>query len=134
MEKRSYAFLFAALAVGSSHGQDLRSATADNLNTAGAWSDGSVPTTADIATWNATSALANTIGAAQTYGGLNLSAAAGPVGIAGAFNLILDHATDASTLLDTGANDFTWGTAGAGGQLNVIGAINNGFQYDPFNA
>lgn len=123
MEKRSYALLFATLAVGTSHGQDLRSATADNLNTAGAWTDGSVPTTADIATWNAASTLANTLGAAQTYGGLNLSAASGPVSITGAFNLALDHATDASTILDTGANNFSWGTTGAGGQLNVIGAL-----------
>jgi autotransporter-associated beta strand protein len=123
METRSYALLFAALAVGTSHGQDLRSATADNLNTIGAWADGSIPTTADIATWNAASTLANTIGAGQTYGGLNLTAASGPVGITGAFNLSLDNATDANTVLDVGANDFSWGTAGAGGQLNIIGAL-----------
>lgn len=122
MEKRSYALLFATLAAGTSHGQDLRSATADNLNTTGAWADGGIPTTADIATWNAVSTLANTIGAGQTYGGLNLAAASGPVAITGAFNLGLDHVTDASTVLNVGANDFTWGTAGAGGQLNIIGA------------
>lgn len=123
METRSYALLFAALAVGTSHGQDLRSNTADNLNTIGAWADGSIPTTADIATWNATSTLANTIGANQTYGGLNLTAASGPVGITGAFNLSLDNATDANTVLDVGANDFSWGTVGAAGQLNIIGSL-----------
>ncbi len=123
MEKRSYALLFATLAVGASHGQDFRSATADNLNTVGAWVDGSIPTAADIATWNATSTLANTIGAAQTYGGLNLSAASGAVSITGAFNLGLDNTTDANTVLDVGANDFTFGTAGAGGQLNIVGAL-----------
>ena len=123
MEKRSYALLFATLAVGTSQGQDLRSATADNLNTTGAWVDGSIPTTADIATWNAASTLANTIGANQTYGGLNLTAASGPVAITGAFNLGLDNVVDTSTILDAGANDFTWGTAGAGGQLNIIGAL-----------
>lgn len=122
METRSYALLFAALAVGTTHGQDFRSATADNLNTLGAWNDASVPTTADIATWNAASTLANTLGAGQTYGGLNSSAASGPVSVTGAFNLGLDHSTDASTILDTGSNDFSWGTAGAGGQLNIIGA------------
>lgn len=123
METRSYALLFAALAVGTTRGQDIRSATADNLNTTGAWADGSIPTTADIATWNTASTLANTIGAAQTYGGLNLAAASGPVAITGAFNLGLDNVTDASTVLDVGANDFTWGTAGAAGQLNIIGAL-----------
>ena len=123
METRSYALLFAALAVGISHSQDLRSATVDNLNTTGAWADGSIPTTADIATWNATSTLANTIGAAQTYGGLNLSAASGPVSVAGAFALTLDHSTDASTILDVGANDFTWGAAGVAGNLNINGAV-----------
>jgi autotransporter-associated beta strand protein len=123
METRSYALLFATLAVGASHGQDFRSATADNLNTIGAWSDGSIPTPADIATWNAASTLANTIGAGQTYGGLNTSAAAGAVSITGAFNLGLDNTTDANTVLDVGANDFTWGTAGAAGQFNIVGAL-----------
>jgi autotransporter-associated beta strand protein len=123
MEKRSYALLFAALAVGTTHGQDIRSATADNLNTVGAWADGSIPTAADIATWNATSTLANTIGAGQTYGGLNIAAASGPVSIGGAFALTLDHSTDASTILDVGTNDFTWGAAGAAGSLNINGAV-----------
>lgn len=122
MEKRSYALLFATLAVGTTHGQDFRSATADNLNTTGAWADGSIPTTADIATWNAASTLASTLGAGQTYGGLNLTAASGPVAITGAFNLGLDNVTDANTVLNVGPNDFTWGTTGAGGQLNIIGA------------
>ena len=123
MEKRSYALLFAALAVGTSHGQDIRSATADNINTTGAWADSTVPTTADIATWNATSVLANTIGAAQTYGGLNLSGASGPVGITGAFALTLDNTVDANTLFDTGANNFSWGAAGIAGNFNSTGAL-----------
>ncbi|WP_193211264.1 beta strand repeat-containing protein [Luteolibacter marinus] len=123
MHTRSYAYLFAALAAGTVRGQDLRSDTADNLNATGAWTDGSVPTAADIATWNATSALANTLGAAQSFGGLDLSGAAGPVSISGAFNLGLDHSTDASTILDTGANDFTWGQTGSGGAFNIIGAL-----------
>jgi autotransporter-associated beta strand protein len=123
METRSYALLFAALAVGTTRGQDLRSATADNLNTTGAWIDGTVPTTADIATWNAASTLANTIGAGQTWGGLDLSGAAGPVSITGAFNLGLDHSTDASTILNVGGNDFSWGGVGTGGQLNILGAL-----------
>ena len=60
MDTRSYAFLFAALAAGVSHGQDIRSATADNLNLPGAWNDGSAPVAADTATWNAASTLSNT--------------------------------------------------------------------------
>lgn len=123
MDTRSYAFIFAAVAAGAGQAQDLRSATTDNLNVAGAWADGSVPVAADIATWNAGSALANTLGAAQTWGGLNLSGASGAVSIAGAFNLNLDHSTDANTVLNTGANHFTWGSDGAGGQLNLIGAL-----------
>jgi autotransporter-associated beta strand protein len=123
METRSYALLFAALAAGTGHGQDFRSATTDNLNLPGAWLDGTTPNTSSIATWDASSTLANTLGAAQTWGGLDLAAAAGPVGISGAFNLVLDHATDSSTVLHTGATDFTWGTAGIGGQLNIIGAV-----------
>lgn len=123
MDTRSYAFLFAAMAAGAGQAQDIRSATADNLNVAGAWVDGSVPVAADIATWNASSTLANTLAAGQTWGGLNLSAASGAVSIGGAFNLTLDHSTDASTILNTGAQNFTWGTDGAGGQLNLIGAL-----------
>lgn len=123
MDTRSYAFLFAAVAAGAGQAQDLRSATSDNLNVAGAWVDGTVPGTGDVATWNAGSALAGTLGAGQTWGGLNLSGASGPVSITGAFNLGLDHATDANTVLNTGANNFTWGSDGAAGQLNIIGAL-----------
>jgi autotransporter-associated beta strand protein len=123
METRSYALLLAAISAGSGHAQDLRSATTDPLSLPGAWVDGSVPTTADIATWNSASNLLNDLGANQTLGGLNLSGASGPVRITGPFNLTLDHATDANTVLDTGAQPFTWGEVGVGGQLNVVGAL-----------
>jgi fibronectin-binding autotransporter adhesin len=111
------------LSLHSLQAQDLRSATSDSLNTVGAWMDGSIPTTADIATWDASSTLTNTIGAAQTYGGLNISSASGAVAITGAFALTLDHATDASTILNVGATDFTWGAPGVAGALNIVGAL-----------
>ncbi|MCW1925772.1 autotransporter-associated beta strand repeat-containing protein [Luteolibacter arcticus] len=87
MERTSYALLFAALATGASHGQDIRSATADNLNVAGAWADGSPPTNLETATWNASSTLVNTLGANLIWAGLNVSAASGTVSISGANTL-----------------------------------------------
>ena len=115
--------LASVLGLHSLHAQDLRSATGDSLNSVGAWVDGSIPTTGDIATWDASSTLANTIGAAQTYGGLNISAANGPVAITGAFPLTLDHTTDANTFFDVGATDFSWGTSGVAGAFNIVGAL-----------
>lgn len=114
--------LASVLGLHSLHAQDLRSATGDSLNFVGAWVDGSIPTTGDIATWDATSALANTIGAAQTYGGVNVSAASGPVAITGAFALTLDHTTDANTIFNVGATDFSWGATGVAGAFNIVGA------------
>ena len=121
--------LVTVLGLHSLKAQDLRSATGDSLNAAGAWVDGSIPTTGDIATWDGSSTLANTIGAAQTFGGLNVSAASGPVAVTGAFNLTLDHATDASTIFDVGATDFTWGATGVGGQFNIVGALSGKWKY-----
>lgn len=99
-----------------------RSATADNLNTTGAWTGGAAPTTADVATWDAASALTNTMGANNTWGGLDLSGATGAVAISGANALTLDNTTDASTVLNPGANNFTWGAVGAAGNFNINGA------------
>ncbi|MEY4243329.1 MAG: hypothetical protein RLZZ245_914, partial [Verrucomicrobiota bacterium] len=101
----------------------IRSSTADNLNLAAAWvgTPAAVPTTANTATWDASSTLANTMGAANTWGALDTSAASGAVSISGANNLLLDHTTDASTVFNTGANNFTWGAAAAGGNFNING-------------
>ena len=117
---------FAALilaAVSSANADQTRNATATNLNLGAAWVSGTAPLTGDVAFWDASSTLANVIGAAQTWGGLNTSAAAGAVGITGAFALTLDHSTDANTVFDVGANDFTWGTAGTAGAFNMVGAL-----------
>ena len=73
METRSYAFLFAALAIGGAHAQTItRSNTADNLNLGTAWVLGTAPTGAQIATWDAASTLTNTLGGNLTWGGINL--------------------------------------------------------------
>ena len=98
-----------------------RSATADNLNLIGAWTSGALPTTADTATWDASSTLANTMGANNTWGGLNVSSASAAISISGANNLLLDNVVDANTTLDTGATNFTWGVTGAVGNFNING-------------
>lgn len=123
------ASLFACLALASlaaSHAAEVtRSSSADNLNLTAAWTGNALPTTADIATWDAASTLANTMGAANTWGGLKLSAASGPVTISGNNTLLLDNATDANTILDIGAGSFTWGVAGTGGGFNINGVAGN---------
>lgn len=122
METRSYAFLLAVLATGGAHAQVIRSSTADNLNLGAAWVGSTAPTTAQIATWDASSTLANTLGGNLTWGGLDLSAAAGATSISGANSLTLDHTTDASTILNAGSNGFTWGAAATAGNFNINGA------------
>ncbi|MCU0780929.1 MAG: hypothetical protein MUF04_07485, partial [Akkermansiaceae bacterium] len=114
---------------GATHATPVvRSATADNLNLAAAWvgDPPALPTTANTATWNSSSTLANTLGANLTWGALDTSAASGAVVIAGNNNLLLDHATDASTVFATGANNFTWGaTPATGGLFHIYGAPGN---------
>jgi len=99
-----------------------RTATTDNLNLAAAWNPAGAPTTADLLLWDASSTLSNTMGANFTAGGINISSAAGAVSIAGVNTLLLDHSTDANTILATGANNFTWGAVAAGGAFNINGA------------
>ena len=117
----AYAAMILA-AVSSANADQTRNATANNLNLGAAWVSGTAPLTGDVALWDATSALTNVIGAAQTWGGLNTSAAVGAVGVTGAFALTLDHSTDANTVFNVGANDFTWGAAGVAGAFNINGA------------
>lgn len=123
METRSYALLFAALAVGGSHAQVTRSNTTDNLNLGAAWAGGSAPTTAQTATWDGSSTLTNTLGGNLTWGALNVSAASGTPTISGANSLTLDHTTDANTILDTGTNGLNWGAAATAGNFNINGAL-----------
>lgn len=96
-----------------------RSDTLDALNTTTAWVGGVVPTTADTATWDASSTLDNTLGALQTWGGLDISAAGGAVAITPSANLILDNSTDANTVFNVGANNFTWS---GNSQFHINGA------------
>src|SRR5690606_24439266 len=98
-----------------------RSASADTLDLGSAWVSATLPTTADVALWDASSALTNTMGANNTWGGLNVSAASGAVSVEGANNLLLDHTTDMATVFNTGTKDFTWGSAGVGGNFNING-------------
>ena len=100
----------------------VRNDAPDNLNLATAWSGGVAPGTANTATWDASSSLTNTMGGNITWGALDVSGAAGPVAITGANTLLLNHATDADTAFNTGANTFSWGAAGTGGGFNINGA------------
>ena len=124
MKAKFFASLGLSLLAGSSlYAVDrTRTATADTLNLAAAWNPAGAPTTADLLLWDASSTLSNTMGANVTTGGINISSAVGAVSIAGANNLLLDHSTDANTVLATGANDFTWGAAATGGNFNINGA------------
>ena len=115
--------LLATLPSAASAAPITRSSTADALNTTTAWVGGALPTTADTATWDALSTLDNTLGANLTWGGLDVSAAAGAVSVSGNNNLLLDHSTDASTAFNTGATNFTWGAVPAtGGTFHINGA------------
>ncbi|RYD63461.1 MAG: hypothetical protein EOP83_12100, partial [Verrucomicrobiaceae bacterium] len=119
MDRTSYALLFAALATGASHGQDIRSATADNLNVAGAWVDGSAPTNVETAAWNASSTLTNTLGANLAWGGLNVSAASGAVSVSGTNTL-------AAGAVNLGARDLSLTTSTANSSLNFTSLTGGG--------
>lgn len=124
MKLNPCSFFIASLlaSIAASNAQIVRTATADNLNLGAAWTGGTAPTGASVATWDASSTLTNTLGGNLTWGGLNVSAASGAVSISGNNSLTLDHTTDANTVFDTGANNFTWGVAGTAGAFNINGA------------
>jgi fibronectin-binding autotransporter adhesin len=112
--KKSNLFLFVPLASlitlsSSAFADQTRSATAGNLNVTPSWGSGVLPVAGDIAIWNGSSVLNNTLGAGLTWGGLNTSGASGAVTIEGNNNLTLAHSTAANTVFNVGANDFTWG-------------------------
>jgi autotransporter-associated beta strand protein len=124
MKLRRFSLFFVAL-VSTTQAQDIRSATAGNLNTTASWTDGSVPTTADTATWDASSTLTNTLGGNLTWGGINITNASGTVSISGPNNLILDHSTDITTAFETGTNNFNWGASATVGNLHIRGTTPN---------
>jgi autotransporter-associated beta strand protein len=110
-------------AIGSANATPIvRDSDADNLNLATAWVGDALPTTANTASWNASSTLVNTMGANNTWGALDTSAASGEVTISGNNTLTLDHTTNADTIFNTGANNFVWGAAGTGGAFHIIGS------------
>ena len=125
MDRTSYALLFAALATGASHGDDIRSGTADNLNIGSAWVDGSAPGTTEATSWNASSNLTSTLGGNLVWAGLNVSAASGAVTIngmntlaAGAVNLGANNLS----ITTSGANSMNFTTLTGSGSLT----LNNG--------
>jgi autotransporter-associated beta strand protein len=122
--KRSSRFLPLILsAIGSVDATPVvRDADSDNLNLATAWVGDALPTTANTASWNAASTLTNTMGANNTWGALDTSAASGEVSISGNNTLTLDHTTNADTIFNTGANNFIWGADGIGGVFHIIGS------------
>jgi autotransporter-associated beta strand protein len=110
-------------AIGSANATPVvRDADTDNLNLATAWVGDALPTTANTASWNGSSTLANTMGANNTWGALDTSAASGEVSISGNNTLSLDHTTNADTIFNTGANNFVWGADGIGGAFHIIGS------------
>lgn len=119
MDKRTHALLIAALATGTSYGQDLRSGSIDNLNLSGAWVDTTPPGATETATWNASSSLTNTLGANLTWGGLNVSAASGAVSISGGN-------TFAAGALNLGANNLSLTTSTANNSLNLSSLTGTG--------
>jgi autotransporter-associated beta strand protein len=110
-------------AIGSANATPIvRDSDTDNLNLATAWVGDALPTTANTASWNASSTLANTMGANNTWGALDTSAASGEVSISGNNTLTLDHTTNADTIFSAGANNFVWGAAGTGGAFHIVGS------------
>ena len=123
MKTRSLTPLLLAMLPAVSHATPIgRNNTANALNQVAAWSSGSLPNTANTATWDAASTLVSSMGGNNTWGGLDITAASGPVSFTGANILLLDHGTDANTVFNTGANNFTWGAAAVGGAFNINGA------------
>jgi len=109
------ALITLAAAIGlaaTAQADQTRNNTANNLNSGTAWVSGTVPGAGDIALWDASSTLDNTLGAALTWGGLNTSAASGVVAIGGANNLVLANSTLANTAFNVGANNFTFYSTG----------------------
>ncbi|OYV06716.1 MAG: hypothetical protein CFE26_04805, partial [Verrucomicrobiales bacterium VVV1] len=98
----------------------VRTGTADNLNLAGAWTGGILPSAAgSVATWDSTSTLSNSMGAALTWGGLNTR---------GAFGLGF---ASGSTMNVSGQN-FTFGNKDGGG-LNLSNVTLTGSAKFTFN-
>jgi autotransporter-associated beta strand protein len=136
--------LLVSLPAASSATPVIRSATTDSLNVATAWvgDPPALPTTANTATWDAASTLANTLGANLAWGGIDISAASGTVAITGANSLAAgavklganslaittntaNNSLTLSSLAGTGTLTINNGTANLGmAPLNTAGALN----------
>lgn len=98
MKARSFTLALLASLPALSYSQTvIRSNTADTLNTTAAWVGGVAPTTANTATWDASSTLTNTLGANLSWGGLNISEASGNVTIGGVSNTLTIGASGLNT-------------------------------------
>lgn len=130
-------------ALASANAADrTRSNTTDNLNITTAWNETAVPTASDVAIWNGSSTLTNTLGANLSWAGLNVSAASGAVTISGtntlacgALNLganslaitssTANSSQSFSSLTGTGTLTISNGTANLGmTPLNTANALN----------
>lgn len=101
-----------------------RTGTADVLTAAAAWSPAAAPTVADIATWDASSTLANAttpITAALTWGGLNVSSAAGNVSMAFTGNFLSNFGA-----INTGAQNLAITTGAANSTLTFTSVTGTG--------
>lgn len=101
-----------------------RTGTADLLTAAAAWSPAAVPTVADTATWDASSTLANVttpLTAALTWGGLNVSAAAGDVSMAFTGNFLANFGA-----INTGSSNVAITTGAANNTLTFTSVTGTG--------
>lgn len=105
--------------IAASNAQIVRTATADNLNLGAAWTGGTAPTGASVATWDASSTLTNTLGGNLTWGGLNVSAASGAVSISGTNTL-------SAGAVNVGANALSITTSTANNSLNFSSLTGTG--------
>lgn len=123
-------FLLLALLSGPAFAAPIvRSGTADNLNQAGAWIGGVLPNAAgSVATWDVSSTLNNSMGAALTWGGLNTSGASGAVTVSGAFGL----GFAAGSTMNVSGQNFTFGNKDAG-SLNLSNVTLTGSARFTFN-
>ena len=110
-------FTLAAIAIGlafaatQAQADQTRNATANNLNLGTAWVSGTAPGSGDVALWDSSSALSNTLGANLTWAGINISSASGTVAISGTHTL-------SAGAINLGAQNLSLTTAAANNSLN----------------
>jgi autotransporter-associated beta strand protein len=112
-------------ALASAHAATVtRTGTADLLTAAAAWSPAAAPTLADTATWDSASTLANAttaLTAALTWGGLNISSAAGNVSMAFTGNFTSNFGA-----INTGTQNLAITTGAANNTLTFTSVTGTG--------